>query len=156
MQVLVKLIMLYSSITDPVKKYLHAPACIIARSTVTGNLIGVRSGSIISRKDKLKKDPRFDWVAKLPKFLNLPHWLVYFSNLGPTMEELRFGNQYVFQDLDDANMVYMAILLSVGREARGKGLGTELMKRGYQVAKKVKLGYFLNNYISLHHLQVNS
>ena len=64
------------------------------------------------------------------------------------MEELRFGNQYVFQDLDDANMVYMAILLSVGREARGKGLGTELMIfRGYQVAKKVKLGYFANNYI---------
>ena len=73
------------------------------------------------------------------------------------MEELRFGNQYVFQDLDDANMVYMAILLSVGREARGKGLGTELMKRGYQVAKKVKFGYFLNNYISWNpfcHLQV--
>ena len=66
------------------------------------------------------------------------------------MEELRFGNQYVFQDLDDANMVYMAILLSVGREARGKGLGTELMKRGYQVAKKVKLGYFLNNDIFTH------
>lgn len=66
------------------------------------------------------------------------------------MEELRFGNQYVFQDLDDANMVYMAILLSVGREARGKGLGTELMKRGYQVAKKVKFGYFLNNYISIY------
>ena len=113
---------------------------------MTGNLIGVRSGSIISRKDKLKKDPRFDWVAKLPKFLNLPHWLIYFSNLGPTMEELRFGNQYVFQDLDDANMVYMAILLSVGREARGIGLGTELMKRGYQVAKKVKLRYFLNRH----------
>ena len=40
-------------------------------------------------------------------------------------------------DLEDANTVYMCMILSVGEEARGKGLGTELIKRGYEVAKKV-------------------
>ena len=43
----------------------------------------------------------------------------------------------MFQDLEDANMIYLAMLLSVGSEARGKGLGTELMRRGYEIAKKV-------------------
>ena len=122
---------------DPVTKFAHAPGCIIARSTVTGNLVGLRLGKIVARKDKVQKDPRFDWMAKLPKFLNLPHMLVYFSNLGPAMEKLRFGHEYMFQDLEDANMIYLAILLSVGSEARGNGIGTELMKRGYQIAKEV-------------------
>ena len=122
---------------DPVTKFAHSPGCLIARSTVTGNLIGAKLGRIVSRKDKVKKDPRFDWVAKLPTFLHLPHFLVYFANLGPHFERLRFGHQYMFQDLEDANMIYLAILLSVSSEARGKGLGTELMRRGYEIAKQV-------------------
>ena len=104
---------------------------------MTGNLIGAKLGRIVSKKDKVKKDPRFDWVAKLPAFLHLPHFLVYFGNLGPHVERLRFGHQYMFQDLEDANMIYLAILLSVSSEARGKGLGTELMRRGYEIAKQV-------------------
>ena len=67
--------------------------------------------------------------------------MVYFSNLGPSLETLRFGHQYMFQDLEDANMIYLAMLLSVGSEARGKGLGTELMRRGYEIAKKVSSVY---------------
>ena len=67
--------------------------------------------------------------------------MVYFSNLGPSMESLRFGHQYMFQDLEDANMIYLAQLLSVGSEARGKGLGTELMRRGYEIAKEVNFVY---------------
>ena len=53
------------------------------------------------------------------------------------MESSRYGHQYMFQDLEDANMIYLAQLLSVGSEARGKGLGTELMRRGYKIAKEV-------------------
>ena len=89
----------------------------------------------------MKKDPRFDWVAKLPTFLHLPHFMVYFSNLGPHLEYLRFGHQYVFQDLEDANMIYLGMVLSVSSEARGKGLGTELMRRGYKLAKEVNCVY---------------
>ena len=126
---------------DPVTKFHHSPGCIIARSTVTGYIVGVKIGRIVSRKDKIKKEDRFDWIAKLPKFLNLPHFLVYFSNLGPTMESLRLGPEYMFQDLEDANMIYYSQVLSVGSEARGKGLGTELMRRGYKIAKEVSPVY---------------
>ena len=100
-------------------------------------MVGVRTGKIISRTEKVKKDPRFDWIAKLPKFLNLPHVLVYSASLGPVMNKTRYGHQYMFQDLEDANMIYLCMVLSVGVEARGKGLGTELIKRGYQTAKEV-------------------
>jgi hypothetical protein len=122
---------------DVVTKYDHAQSCIIARSTVTGNLVGLRVGKIVSRKDKVKKFPRMDWAAKLPKFLSLPHWLVFDGNIGPLFEKLRMGQEYIFVDLEDADMVYECMFLSVGKEARGKGLGSELIKRGYEIAKKV-------------------
>ena len=51
----------------------------------------------------------------------------------------------MFQDLEDANMIYLAILLSVGREARGKGLGTELMRRGYEIAKQVSYDLWIHS-----------
>ena len=121
------------------EKFVYSPGCIIARNSMTGKLIGCRMGKIVSRKDKIK-DERFDWVAKLPTCFNVPHYLTFFSNTGPLFEKLRYGHDYMFKDLEDANMIYLAILLSVGREARGKGLGTELMRRGYEIAKGVSNG----------------
>ena len=121
---------------DPVTKYKHAPGCIIAKSTLSGNIVGARMGKIVSRKDPIRNE-RFDWMAKLPLCLPIPHALTFSSNLGPLFEKLRFGHEYMFQDLENANMIYKCLILSVGREARGKGLGTELMKRSYIIAKEV-------------------
>ena len=106
---------------------------------MSGNLVGLRVGKIVSRKDKVKPFPRADWVAKLPTFLNIPHWLVYMGNMGHFMQKLRIGPEYIFLDLEDADMVYECMCLSVGKEARGKGLGTELIRRGYEIAKKVNI-----------------
>ena len=66
-----------------------------------------------------------------------------FADLGDDILELRFGHQYMFQDLESANRIYQCLILSVGREARGKGLGTELMKRSYEIAKQVCLKFKL-------------
>ena len=100
-------------------------------------------GKIVSRKDPVKNE-RFDWMANLPLCLPIPHCLTFSSNLGPLFEKLRFGHEYMFQDLENANMIYLCLLLSVGREARGKGLGTELMKRSYELAKQVQIEAMLN------------
>ena len=105
---------------------------------MTGKIIGCRMGKIVSRKDEIK-DERFDWVANLPVCCNVPHYVTFLSNLGPLFEKLRYGHQYMFQDLDNANKIYLGVLISVGRAARGKGLGTELMKRGYELAKGVSI-----------------
>ena len=128
--------MLFLLHLDPVENFSHSPGCIIARSSMTGKIIGCRIGKIISRRDKIKNE-RFDWVANLPMCLNIPHHWTFFANTGPLFEKLRFGHPYVFEDLQNADMIYLAILLSVGRDARGQGLGTELMRRGYEIAKGV-------------------
>ena len=104
---------------------------------MTGNLVGLRVGKILSRKDKVKKSPKFGWVAKVPKFIGLPQWLVWTASVMPFLEKMRYGPEYVFVDLEDADMIYECMFLCVGKEARGKGLGTELIRRGYEIAKKV-------------------
>ena len=131
-------------------KYKHAPGCIIAKSTLSGNIVGARMGKIVSRKDPIRNE-RFDWMAKLPLCLPIPHALTFSSNLGPLFEKLRFGHEYMFQDLENANMIYKCLILSVGREARGKGLGTELMKRSYIIAKEVSSLLSLLSTISFVH-----
>ena len=78
---------------------------------------------------------RYD--QKLPKFIKLPQWLVWTANVMPFLEKMRYGPEYVFVDLEDADMIYECMFLCVGKEARGKGLGTELIRRGYELAKKV-------------------
>ena len=55
------------------------------------------------------------------------------------VDTLHYGKQQMFDDLKDAKMIYYCMALSVGSEARGKGLGSELIKRGYKIAKDVSL-----------------
>ena len=116
--------------------------------------MGVRIGQIVFRDDKLKKEPMFAWIAKLPKFLNLPHILTFSSNMGTFLENLPYGKQCMFDELEDAKVIYYCMPLSVGSEARGKGLGTELIKRGYSLAKQVSkyekiLHYFAHLILTL-------
>ena len=119
-----------------VKKIRHSPGCVIARSTETGNIVGARIGKIVSKDDPVENE-RIDWAANLPKFVSIPYVLVFWGNLGPVMEELGFGPAYMFKQLPDAKMIYYCGLLSVSSEAQGKGLGTELFRRGYELAKQV-------------------
>ena len=119
-------------------KVVHSPGCVIAKSTVTGNIVGSRIGKIVSKNDRIENE-RADWFAKLPRFLNIPHVLVFMGNIGPLFEKLRFGHAYMFQDLPNANKIYYCTLLSVGSEAQGKGVGTELFRRGYELAKQVSI-----------------
>ena len=93
---------------------------------------------MISRQDASQNE-RVDWMAKLPRFLNTPHVLVFWGNIGPIFEKLRFGHAYMFEDLPNANFIYYCTLLSVGSEAQGKGIGTELFRRGYELAKQVSI-----------------
>jgi len=128
-------------VIEPVTKVLHTPACIIARSTITNNIVGVRIGEIVSRDDTLKKEPTFSWIAKLPTFLKLPHIMTWASNIGTFFENLPYGKQYMFDELEEGKVIYYCMILSVGSEARGKGLGTEMIKRGYSLAKKAGCDY---------------
>ena len=67
-------------------KYAHSPGCVIARSTLTGNIVGARIGKILSKSDRVENE-RVDWMAKLPRFFNIPHVLVFAGNIGPLFEK---------------------------------------------------------------------
>ena len=119
------------------KKVLHSPGCLIARSTETGNIVGARIGKIVSKDDPVQNE-RMDWAVNLPKYLSPPYAFVFWGNCGPIFEKMGYGHAYMFKQLPDAKMIYYCILLSVSSEAQGKGLGTELFRRGYELAKQVK------------------
>ena len=55
----------------------------------------------------------------------------------------------MFQDLPNANFIYYCTLLSVGSEAQGKGIGTELFRRGYELAKQVSTRVIHNTDLNL-------
>ena len=74
---------------------------------------------------------------KLPKFFRFPPVMINMINVGLMLEEIRYGHHMAFEELEDAQMIYFCMVLSVGSTERGKGLGTELIKRGYNLAKKV-------------------
>ena len=125
--------------TDPVAKVTYGPSCIVARSTTSNNIVGVRTGCIMSRKDKLKKEEIGCWSCflRLPKCLRVPPLMLNMINLGVLLEEIRYGHHMAFDELEDAQMIYFCNVVAVGATERGKGLGTELIKRGYDLAKKV-------------------
>ena len=51
------------------------------------------------------------------------------------MDLIRYGKKYCFEDVPEATKVYVGMSLSVTSEGRGKGLGTELLKRSMAFAK---------------------
>ena len=122
--------------TDPVTKTVHGPSCIVARNTTSNNIVGIRTGQIYSRKEK-KKDPSLSWLSGLPKWLRIPPLVIYLANADILMAELHYDKYKIWDELGDASMIYFCYILCVGGDERGKGLGAELIKRGYDIAKKV-------------------
>ena len=57
------------------------------------------------------------------------------------MVDLNYGKPQAFEELKDADQIYFAANVCVSDKARGCGLGTELVKRGYDIAKKTGCGY---------------
>ena len=129
-------------------KVSHGPACIIARSTETNNIVGIRTGQIESkayRDGRGRKCLRIlrrklqdsSWLAKLPKCFRVSPLIVFFANMSKLCKDIHYDEELMFEQCGNVEMVYHCWVLSVGVEAQGKGLGTELIKRGYKLAKKV-------------------
>ena len=55
--------------------------------------------------------------------------------------DLSYSKCNAFDELKDTDMIYFAAIVCVSSKARGLGLGTELVKRGYDIAKKPACGY---------------
>ena len=124
-------------VIQPITNIEITPASIIARSTVDNSIVGTRIGEIVSRNNaKDEPIPPIMWIGNLPSFVPIPEKLTHLINLVQHIDDLNYGKTAAFQELKDADKIYFAANVCVSDKARGCGLGTELVKRGYEIAKK--------------------
>ena len=127
---------------QPITRVEITPACIVARSTVDDSIVGCRMGEIMSRKNvKDEPFPPIMWMGNLPSFIPVPKKLIHLINLLQHFIDIRYSKSIAFEELKDTDMIYFANCVCVSSKARGLGLGTELVKRGYDIAKKAGCGY---------------
>ena len=126
----------------PITEVEITPSCIVARSTIDNSIVGCRMGEIISRKNG-KDDPLppIMWIGSLPAFIPIPKKLIDMTNLIQHTMDLNYGKVKAFEELKDADKIYFAANVCVSDKARGLGLGTELVRRGYDIAKKAECAY---------------
>lgn len=117
------------------------PACLVAKSNDTGKIVATRFGMIITKGSHFK-DPSIlgmsycsmTSLGNLPTFV--PRKVRDAGNCGYLEEKLPMSQESAFKELPDATTIYFCFHLAVGTEARGKGLGLEMIKRGQKLAKK--------------------
>ena len=126
----------------PIMNVEITPACIVARSTEDNSIVGCRIGEIVSRKNaKDEALPPIMWLGNLPSFVPIPKKLIDMINLIQYLIDLNYGKVNAFEELKDTDKIYFAANVCVSDKARGLGLGTELVKRGYDIAKNAGCGY---------------
>ena len=117
-------------------EHTSAPACIVAKSKENGKIIATRFGEIIKKDNQRygisNMDPNMEFLASLPTFI--PKKVRNVGNFSKLQEKLPYGKYLAFEEIKEADTLYFCHLLCVGREARGKGLGLELIKRGHKLA----------------------
>ena len=135
-------IMVDSFIKNPIRNVEFSPACTVARSTIDNSILGCRMGEIVSREKGIDESiPPIMWIKNLPSFFPVPKKLIDIINLVQLMKDLKYGKQNAFEDLTDTDRIYIATKVCVSDKARGLGLGTELVKRGYDIARINGCGY---------------
>ena len=121
----------------PISKIEIAPASIIARSTEDNSIMACRMGQMVSRVNgKDEPLPPIGWLGGLPLWIPIPKKIIDMVNNLKLFEDTNYGKLAAFTDLKDAERIYFAANICVASKARGLGLGSELVKRGYDIAKK--------------------
>ena len=131
-------------IVDPIQKNnTNIPCSIIGRSTENNCIVGCRIGAIYSKQDDLPSVACVsNWLGELPLFLEVPRKFIDFVNQQSLFADLHYSKQDAFNELiESGNLIYFAECLVVSSTTRGIGLGAELLKRGYKLAKDAGCRY---------------
>ena len=93
-----------------------------------------RTGTTV---DKTKKDdPSLAWLSNLPTWL-FPNVVIWAGLLIKFLEKLGYGiTNNGWKEVPEATKFYHGLSLTVGSEARGMGLGKELIKRTLKIGKE--------------------
>ena len=129
-------------VTDLIIHAGGTPSCVVARSTVDDSILGCRMGKVVSRKEaRNKSEPHLSCVGNLLSYLPIPLKSNHMLNMKRLYKDLKYGQAYAFKELKDANKIYFASNVCVSAKSRGLGLGSELVRRGYTIAKQYGCDY---------------
>ena len=135
-------IMINTFIKNPILKAEDVPGCTIARTTTDNKIVGCRMGEVVSRENGNDENiPPIMWIRNFPRCVPIPKKLIDSVNLLHLMKDLNYGKENAFIELRDADKIYFATKVCVSPRARGCGLGSELVKRGYDIARRSGCGY---------------
>ena len=129
----------------PIKSNLKVPSCLVARDKTSGKIVAMRIGDIKRRSPEvmreIEKEPNFRFLGNLPKFIPIPRELVIAGNLQWVMDQISYSRKEAFDRFENDEAIYFAVTITVGREARGKGIGKELISRTMRMAEKAGCGH---------------
>ena len=101
-----------------------------------GEILGIRLGEFKTKEDAMDAPDHklSNWLSRnLPL---IPDVLYKYGYFNLCMDEIKYGKKAAFADLQDANKIYYAHILCSSKNARGLGLGKELVIRSMELANK--------------------
>ena len=124
-------------VTNPILNNETSPASIVVRSTIDNSILGCRLGEIVERNHEKDKSILPVSIARNPPlYIPLPKKFIDVINIVKQFSDLKYGKTNAFDDLKDAEKIYFATNVCVSSKGRGLGLGSELVRRGYIIAKE--------------------
>jgi len=129
-------------IKDPLKKSQTTPGCLVAKCATTGKILGARIGEVLD-KNSLQPDIRFEAIKDWPPLVPVSRRLRKLACWQAMESKHQFGHDNIFKHPETAasDRIYLDCLVCVNKEARGKGLGGELVRRGHRLAEKAKCSH---------------
>lgn len=132
-------------VDNPLFKIEIAPVSIVARSTDDDSILACKIGKIVSRSNDEYLCSALDecwnglvpiWILGIPSWIPMPKKLFSMLNSIKLVQDLNYGKNAAFEDLEDAERIEFSQCICVASKARGLGLGSELIKRGLAIAKE--------------------
>jgi len=105
-----------------------------------GKIIGLRMGKRATKQKTLLQQKIVDWISWIVPFFV---WELIFGKLAHLMRlmrELKYEPHKAFDELG-CDVIYEEISVVVEKDARVRGLGTELIKRSMDLATKLGCDY---------------
>ena len=130
---------------SPIRSHMKVPSSLLAKDKTTGKIFAMRIGEIKRRTAEtmmeISKEPDFRFMGNLPTLIPVPRTFVIAGNIQWIFDQLKYSRKTAFEAFENDESIYFSHNITVAREARGKGLGKELIRRAMRMAEKAGCGH---------------
>jgi len=105
-----------------------------------GRIIGLRMGKRSTKKQAFEEKRFLDWLSWLFPFFVWEYFFGKLAHLMRLMRDLKYEPHKAYAELN-CDTIYEGISVVVAKDARVRGLGTELVKRSMDLAEKLGCDY---------------